>query len=58
MKERISITVDNNTLKLIEELFESGGFRNKSHLVEEAINQLKDEIEMENIGSEKGVNIR
>ncbi|MBS3094876.1 hypothetical protein J4474_04375 [Candidatus Pacearchaeota archaeon] len=36
MKTRISITIEENNLKLIEELLEKNptAFRNKSHLVE------------------------
>ena len=47
MKERASFTFDKETLKLIENLIESGNFRNKSHAVEYAIKQLADEIKKE-----------
>jgi len=37
MKSRISATIDEKNMKLIDGLLEKGGFRNKSHLIEEAI---------------------
>ena len=47
MKERASFTFDKETLKLIENLSDSGKFRNKSHAVEEAIRILYNEIKKE-----------
>lgn len=41
MKERISATVDDKTIRKIKELLKKGKYRNKSHVIEEAINQLK-----------------
>jgi len=43
MKERTSFTFDNETLKILDFLVESGHFRNKSHAVEEAIKKLAKE---------------
>lgn len=42
MKERISATVEKDTLKLIEKLLESGKYRNKSHVIEKAIEILEE----------------
>ena len=43
MKERVSATVEKETIKTIEVLVESGKFRNKSHVIEKAIELLKKE---------------
>jgi Arc/MetJ-type ribon-helix-helix transcriptional regulator len=40
MKERISATVDKGTIKEIEGLLEKGRYRNKSHIIEEAVKLL------------------
>jgi hypothetical protein len=37
MKNRISATVDKKTIKLIDEILLTGKYRNKSHIIEEAI---------------------
>lgn len=42
MKARISATIDDGTLKIIEELLKKGIYRNKSHVIEEAIKLLKE----------------
>ena len=41
MKERISATVDRETINLIKALLKKGKYRNKSHLIEEAIKLLE-----------------
>jgi Arc/MetJ-type ribon-helix-helix transcriptional regulator len=41
MKVRISATIDEKTKKIIEENLKEGNYRNKSHIIEEAIKQLK-----------------
>lgn len=41
MKIRISATIDKETKKIIEEKLKKGHYRNKSHVIEEAIKQLK-----------------
>jgi len=41
MKKRISATVDEAIIKKIKELLKKRRFRNKSHVIEEAIYQLK-----------------
>lgn len=43
MKERISATVDKVTFKIIEDVLREGKYRNKSHVIEEAIKLLKKE---------------
>ena len=44
MKERISATIDEKTLKIIEEILKKGKYRNKSHVIEEALKLLKEEV--------------
>jgi|TARA_Y100000310_G_scaffold267204_1_gene279099 metal-responsive CopG/Arc/MetJ family transcriptional regulator len=41
MKKRISATIDEKTLKIINEKLKNEDYRNKSHIIEEAIKQLK-----------------
>ena len=45
MKERISATIDKKTLAIVKELLKKEKYRNKSHIIEEAIKLLnkKDE---------------
>ena len=43
MKERVSATVDKATFKTIEEIIKKGKYRNKSHIIEDAIKLLKKE---------------
>ncbi len=43
MKERISATVDEKTVKLIELILKKGKYRNKSHVIEKAIEILFEE---------------
>ena len=45
MKIRISATIDKETLKIIEKKLKKGKYRNKSHIIEEAIKKLKDKNE-------------
>jgi len=42
-KERISATVDKATLALIKRILDNGNFRNKSHVIEAAIELLEKE---------------
>ncbi len=44
-KERISATIDKKTGKILKEVLEKGKYRNKSHLIEEAIKLLKEKEE-------------
>ncbi len=43
MKERISATVDESTLKIISKILDEGKYRNKSHIIEEAIKLLEEQ---------------
>jgi len=39
MKQKISITIDENKIKLIEKLLEEDRFRSKSHILEYSLNK-------------------
>ncbi len=39
MKEKLSITIEKGTIRTIEKKVAAGTFRNKSHLIEYALNQ-------------------
>ena len=43
MKQRISATVDEETVKLVESILKKGKYRNKSHIIEKAIEMMADE---------------
>ena len=43
MKERISATVDKKTINLIDLILKKGKYRNKSHVIEKAIEILSEE---------------
>ncbi len=43
MKKRISATVDDKTLEIIDSLLKQGDYRNKSHVIEKAIQILAGE---------------
>lgn len=40
VKERVSATIDKSTIKIIDELLKEGNYRNKSHIIEDAIKLL------------------
>ena len=42
MKERISATVEEETIKVIKRILKKGKYRNKSHIIEEAIKLLNE----------------
>lgn len=42
VKGRISATVDDETVKLIDEILSGGNYRNKSHVIEKAIKVLSE----------------
>jgi Arc/MetJ-type ribon-helix-helix transcriptional regulator len=42
MKTRISATIDEKTERIIDSLLKDGTFRNKSHVIEKAIELLKE----------------
>ena len=39
MKQKISITIDEKKVKLVEKLLENGKFRSKSHLIEYSLDK-------------------
>lgn len=41
MKERISVTLDKEAVGILNSLIKSGKYRNRSHAVEYAVEQLK-----------------
>ena len=44
MKQKISISIDEEKIKLLESLLKDGKFRNKSHIIEYSLNKfLQDE---------------
>ena len=42
MKVRVSATIDKETKEIIDELLKKDNYRNKSHVIEDAIKLLKD----------------
>ena len=42
MKKRISATIDEDTDKILDKLLKDGTYRNKSHIIEKAIEFLKE----------------
>lgn len=44
MKQKISITIDEEKVKKIEKILEEGIFRNKSHILEYSLNKLLREV--------------
>lgn len=40
MKEKLSVTVDEKTLQLLDEAIKDGIFRNRSHVVEFSLNKI------------------
>ena len=48
MKVRISATIDEETEKIIDTILKKGNYRNKSHVIEDAIKSFKDKKEEEN----------
>ncbi len=40
MKEKLSVTVDEKTLRLLDEVIRNGIFRNRSHVVEFSLNKI------------------
>ena len=39
MKQKLSITINEETIKLLDEAVKEGSFRNKSHIVEFSLNK-------------------
>jgi len=48
MKQKLSVSLDENLLKSIDKLVETGKFRNKSHLVEYSLNKIMNPENKEN----------
>ncbi len=42
MKERVSATIDKKTMDKIKLLLKNGKYRNKSHIIEDAIKSLEE----------------
>jgi len=47
MKSRISATVDGRTVELIDEILANGKYRNKSHVIEDAIAKFAEDLKNE-----------
>lgn len=45
MKQKLSVTIDEEKVKKIERIIEEGKFRNKSHILEYSLNKFLKEIE-------------
>lgn len=43
MKQKISITIDENQVKVIENLLQDSRFRNRSHVIEHSLNKFLDD---------------
>ena len=43
MKQKLSVTIDEKTIKIVEQIIKRGIFRNKSHAVEFGLNKLINE---------------
>lgn len=48
MKQKLSITIDEEKIKQIEKMLKEGKFRNKSHVLEYSLDNLLKEIRKEN----------
>ncbi|MBI2631931.1 ribbon-helix-helix protein, CopG family [Candidatus Pacearchaeota archaeon] len=48
MKKRVSATIDPETDKILDRLIEVGNYRNKSHIIEDAILLLSKEKNVKN----------
>lgn len=46
MKQKMSITIEQDKIKLIEKLVEKGIFRNKSHALEIGIDKMLNELRL------------
>ena len=47
MKQKLSISIDEEKIKLLEEILKEGRFRNKSHVIEYSLNKFLKEVENE-----------
>ena len=39
MKQKLSVTIDEEKIKLLDKIIEEGRFRNKSHIIEYSLNK-------------------
>lgn len=46
MKQKISITIEEDTVNLIENLLQDSRFRNRSHVIEHSLKKFLDEDEL------------
>jgi len=44
MKQKLSITIEEDKIKLIEEMLKEGSFRSKSHILEYCLNKFLKEV--------------
>jgi len=44
MKQKISVTIDEEKIEAIEKLLENSRFRNRSHIIEHSLRRFLDEI--------------
>ncbi len=52
MKKKLSVSIEEKTIDRLESIIEEGSFRNKSHLIEFAVNKLlKETIKDEKIST-------
>jgi Arc/MetJ-type ribon-helix-helix transcriptional regulator len=47
MKQKISITIDEQHIKLIENILQDSRFRNRSHIIEHSLRQFLDKTDLE-----------
>lgn len=45
MKRKLSISIEESTVKQVQDIVETGSFRNNSHFIELAVNKLLKEVE-------------
>ena len=50
MKQKLSVTIDEKTIKIIENMLKEGLFRNKSHVIEYSLNKFLKENQNVNEG--------
>jgi hypothetical protein len=48
MKQKLSITIEEDKIKLLEKLLKEGKFRSKSHIMEYSLNKYLKETENDN----------
>jgi len=54
MKERMSFTLDKESVEILEHLLKKVKYRNRSHIVEVALRALQEQEEREQASSKKG----